>query len=309
MKYEDFVLKRNDNDLYPRLDFVIVKYNPKKYNTDGIYTDDNEWTCIDEAYRNGMVEDYIAKEDAFVGFFKSVLGIKACQRLVLHMWSGFIDSRASSKLLNTADLYRKYRHLKDYSVVDVPTACDLLRLSLRNGLDCSIVNVSHGVEFMVGYEYYLHMRCPGIDYRILEQLAESNGLFLNPRADVSSKNIKYDKLSLWLQNAGHGDTVDPSVFDNGSSYDYLYEVLYFSDTILFGKKPRLKAALCLTKPKSFNEKISSFDDIMSYRHETKLLVFQPGRKVRINDEMFLIRNCPMEWKQYCTNNNNHYLYI
>lgn len=310
MRYEDFVENRNENDPYPRLDFVITKYDPQKYNADGIYTDDKEWTGIDEAFRNGHALDYITKEDAFIEYFKAVLDIKRCRRLVIHMWSGYNDDyNTSSRLLNTSNLYWKYKHLKDYSMVDIPTACDLLRLSLRGGLDCSLVNMSYGIEFMVGYEYYLHIRCPGIDYRILEHLAERTGLFLNPRANVSSQSIIFEQLLQRLQSAKHGDIFDPKDFEKKTSSEHLYETLFLSDTVLCGNRPRLKAAVCLSKPRLFTGSILSWDDIKPFQDEAKLLIFQFGRKVGIGEDIILIGNYPMEWKEYRTGNNVHYLYL
>ena len=309
MKYEDFVLERDTKDLYPRLDFVIAKYNPVKYDAKGVYSDNYEWTCIGEAVRKGLVEDYMTKENSYINFFKSVLTIKDCQHLVVHIWSGFNDAREVSTWLDTAVLLKKYRHLKDCSVVSIQTACDLLRLSLRSVIDCSLVNMAHGIEYMVGYEYYLHMRCRDVDYRTLEHLAESFGLFLNPRGNVSTKDIKYDKLLSWLQVARPGDMINPTVFKKGLSGNYLYETLFFSDTILNNNKPRLKAAIVLSFSKAFKQSILSWEDIAPYKDQVKLLIFQFGKKVRIGDETILIGNYPMDWRAYRTMNNVHFVYL
>lgn len=309
MKYEDFVMDRNDRDSYPRLDFVIAKYDPAKYDSAGVYTDYSEWTSSDEALNNGLEEEYMTIENAYVNFFSSVLCMKNCQRLVIHMWSGFKDAIEYSEALDTSVIYRRCKHLKDYSTVGIQTACDLLKLSLRGVLDCSLVNMSRGIEFMVGYEYYLHMRCGGIDYRALEHLAESFGLYLNPRERVSTKDIKYNQLLCRLQGAKTGDMIRLTDFAQENSQNYLYETLFFSDTILSEKRPRQKAAIILSKPHSIKRSVFSWKDLEPFRDEARLIVFQFGRKVKIGKDAILIGNHPMEWKEYCTKNEAYLVYL
>ena len=224
--------------------------------------------------------------------------MSGCTYTSIVMWSGFLDTPCNQDLLNTKQLMDTYAGIKDGSRLSIEQTCDLLRLSLRAFLDCSFVNLTHEIELKVGYEYYLHLNCRGIDYRDIENVVSQNGLYLNPRGGISSSKVKYDELSEFLKQAGTNCRFDPDTFYISDGQHSYYTILVFSEIIAWNISRRMRAALVVELSENYDYDITSMEDLYMIPNKPFILIYEEGRKATLGHEKVYIEDNPFEWKTY-----------
>ena len=167
----------------------IVKYSPDMYNEEGICVVEDWISCTDIGDTfNGKVltfEHYLQVEDAFVAIFKEVLTQTGCRYITLFSFNPIRTIRVPryfcQELRNsTKSILSELGAIKSGSRYTIEKAALLFRLSLRNLLDCFFINRDKGIQFDVGYDYYIHLYTR-LESSKLERIVSSNHLYLNPR--------------------------------------------------------------------------------------------------------------------------------
>jgi len=239
-------------------------------------------------------------EDAYISVAKRIMQLSDCHYFNYIPWMGFSSSKNAPEIFsvipNSRDLFKAYRHLKEGQRLNNDDACNLIRLSLREMVDCSLVNMSRGVSFMVGYDYYLHIRCRSIDYYKLEKEVRKEGLYLN-RSNIA-ESVNYQKIKTWLMDDRTESIIPVSYFNNEGDYScHAKAVLFLAATICYHYSLPLKVSLLATSP----EGSSNIED------GDILLLKYSKNPIQINNVSFRITNSYYEWRP-CLGAHNLYMF-
>ena len=190
MSIESTIQKRLE---FPFLDLdsrsEIVKYNPSMYNSRGQCVVDDWTSCADIGKSfNGQtftVKDYLYAENCYVETILDIMLCTGCKQVTLFSFSpiypieipfGMNEQIKESSLIiinNIGEIASGKRYTPS-------CATDILRLCFRELVDCFFINLSKGLQFDVGYDYYLHLYSR-VDYQVLSSIVTRHGLYLNPR--------------------------------------------------------------------------------------------------------------------------------
>lgn len=169
---------------------IIVKYDPKFFNEDGIYTKD-EWTSfydIGKMFDNRVLtlKDYIITENNYIDFMLDCLKLSDCKFLTIE-WSWEYEKkyfRSCMKKISAIDPdFNEYEYLllvheiESKKKISISIARSLFKLMLRESFNLCLSNQSKKIKIYAGYEYYLHV-FTDIDTHILQETAERHHLHL-----------------------------------------------------------------------------------------------------------------------------------
>ena len=170
---------------------VIVKYNPKYYDIQGVYTKD-EWTDFSDVGREFegkrlSIEEYLVVENNFIAFVRECLELIGCKYLTIdwNWWNGdkksYRDSIKSNCKLDPnfeeTEYLALFNEVEVKNRVSIPKSMCLFRLMLRCSLGISLSNRKRKIKLYMGYEYYLHFfTC--IDSEVLSEKARKYNLYL-----------------------------------------------------------------------------------------------------------------------------------
>lgn len=300
MTIKDKLLQRNENPVFHKRDWVIAKYKPEFYNSDGVYTL-NEWTSCSDIIKSKLsVEDYLKAEDAYVRTARKIMQLSDCRYLTYIPWSGMVDgipaSSSSLRIPSTRTLYNKYRGLREGQRLNLDNACDVIRLSLRELVDCTLINNSRGVSFMVGFDYYLHISCQSIDYYRLEKVVRKEGLYLN-RNNIA-ESVNYHRIKMWLMD-DTTEAIHPvnDFYYNGEDSRHAKAVLFLASVICDLYSLHLKVAL-----------LAACNDRPNLESSDFLLLKYRNSPILINNESVIITNSYYEWSPCPESKNSYYFY-
>lgn len=300
MTMKDRLIRINENLSYDKHDWTIAKYLPELYDSEGVYSTE-EWTSWSDILSSRVsLEEYMRVEDAYIRTVKRIMQLSDCHYFNYIPWSGFSykkNTRALYSVIpNSRDLFNAYIQLKEGQRLNHDDACNLIRLSLREMVDCSLVNMSRGVSFMVGYDYYLHIRCRSIDYYRLEKEVQKEGLYLN-RSNIA-ESVNYQKIKTWLMDDTTESIITVKSFNNEGDFScHAKTVLFLASTICYHYSLPLKVSLLATS----QEEISNMED------RNLLLLKYTKNPIQIGKVSFLITNSFYEWRP-CLGAQNSYLF-
>ena len=190
MNIETLISRRLDPPFYDWERMCeIVKYSPDMYNHEGVCVVDDWTSCsqIGDEFGGKILtfEEYMRVEDSFVSVFKEVLIESGCKYITLFSFDMIKSIRVPRhycyKLrLSTKGILAELGIVKSGSRYSIEKATLLFRLSLRNVLDCFFINKGKGIQFDVGYDYYVHLYSY-MELAVLRSIVSRHHLFLNPR--------------------------------------------------------------------------------------------------------------------------------
>lgn len=200
------VLRRSNCLLDNYLVHDVVKYKPQFYDENGLYTK-KEWTSVtDIGKRIGGVtlsdKEYLLVEDKYIAVAKQVMRLSGCTYMTvvqfetLDAFLNHIDDSIQVRL-NSNQLFYDIPVIHNGLRLSIDNSLKLLRLVLRGIVDCNLINISKDVQIYVGWDYYMHIRCP-LDILILKELTESEDLYLDASSNVWD-TIDFKIVMLFLE--------------------------------------------------------------------------------------------------------------
>ena len=179
MSIESTILKRLE---FPFLDSdsrsEIVKYSPSMYNSRGQCVVDDWTSCTDIGKsfngRTLAIKDYLYVENCYVETILDIMRLIGCKQVTLFSFNPVYPIEFPTGM-NEQIKESSLSIIKKVGVIEsgkryTPTcATDILRLCLRELVDCYFINLSKGLQFDVGYDYYLHLYSR-VDYQVLSSI-------------------------------------------------------------------------------------------------------------------------------------------
>lgn len=295
MTIKEKILMMNDNPYYSKGDYVLAKYKPELYDSNEVYINQEEWTSSSDIPDIVSVEEYMDTENSYIRVAKRIMMLSGCSFLTYIPWSNSfsLPKRRKKLVSDTVILLEKYGKIKEGARLNIDEACEVLRLSLREVVDCSLANLSNKVLFTVGYEYYLHFRCK-IDYLDLEKEIRKENLYLNK--DNITDVVDYQAIKEWLFNARQGSYALAENFLQQAHRGNVKSVLYISSVICDTYFPSRKTLLIVP----FQEDSPNIDYLHPY------LLNYCHNPISFEGDSIYIRNCYYEWF-FCKGKRNRYM--
>ena len=167
----------------------IVKYNPKNYDSRGVYTID-EWTSrcdVGKCYNGKLftIGDYLDVEQRYIAVILSIMKATKSKRLTIQYLEAdkeYIVSRIESSKFYELDscLLSSLPLLEEGHQIGINQLSDILRLALREYIYLELNNKEHDLQIKFGYDYYLDVACT-LNNDVLSNIVRKEGLFLGPR--------------------------------------------------------------------------------------------------------------------------------
>ena len=167
----------------------IVKYRPEYYDENGAYKA-NEWTSISDIgkFYDGKIftlENYLRVEQRYIAVILSIMSRMDCKYLTveyLEVDKNDIEKHINSTKDHTTDslLVTSLIQLEQGKRIYYKNIDNVIRLALREYIYIVLCNKQKKLKIEFGYDYYLYVLC-NLDNRILNNLVNSVGLYLDPR--------------------------------------------------------------------------------------------------------------------------------
>lgn len=167
----------------------IVKYSPKNYDENGVYTID-EWTSrcdVGKSYQGKIftLDDYLKVEQQYIDVILSIMSVVGCKYLTIKYLEAnkkaVAEEIESSKYKNTdSRLLKSLPLLEEKRRIHYKKISDIVRLCLREYLYVELSNQEHKLSIEFGYDYYLNVSC-SLSNTVLHDIVKQTGLCLDPR--------------------------------------------------------------------------------------------------------------------------------
>lgn len=167
--------------------YRISKYNPIYRDRNGIFQND-EWTAVSDIgknYNNKEVskEEYLEIEKKYIEALKIIMKEKGINKLIVkELEKEFTLSEVCKQLeevqivLSKEERYQFREIEEDYTIGDGKVE-GILKLLLREGLWCKLINVEFNFSVEVGYEYYMYVICSKLSNLVINEI-HNKGLFI-----------------------------------------------------------------------------------------------------------------------------------
>jgi len=170
------------------ISYRITKYNPKKRDSEGAYTDMSEWTSISDIgnpdYNNPTFEEYHKTENSYVNAIKIILTDKKIQSLKIDSLENYNDKSDYDKIIDSDklreidfDYANDIEILKNGGNLQNDYLEKTIRLILREFIWMELIDSELEVKF--GYDYYMYIKCDRLSDDIIQKI-EATGLFVEP---------------------------------------------------------------------------------------------------------------------------------
>ena len=222
----------------------VVKYCPDGYNNKGQYIY-NEWTDVSDIgkrFNSSRLSytDYLRIESKYIDFALCLVRMSKCKFISVYKYNLECDNQeiiVTDRIdpvhpLSTANILEELGDLSLHKRLSEKDFSLMLRLSLRGYIGCAFVNYTRKIQIDVGWDYYLHVFAPLLDYRDLFRISNQHQLFCNPRGGIlfggTVWDKLYDRIKDWLQDISSENVLDFTSFEIELGKPDIWRIYYLA---------------------------------------------------------------------------------
>ncbi|MBU3131872.1 hypothetical protein KPL40_05350 [Clostridium gasigenes] len=167
--------------------YRISKYNPIYRDRNGTFQND-EWTAVSDIgkkYNDKELskEEYLAIEKKYIRVLKIIMKEKGINKFIVkELEKEFMLSEVCKQLEEVQIVVSKeeryqFREIEEDYTIKYSKVDSILKLLLREGLWCRLMDIESNFSVEIGYEYYMYVTCSELSNLVISKI-QNNELFI-----------------------------------------------------------------------------------------------------------------------------------